>query len=201
MLLTYIGGLGITANNKSCLAHTQRVAVIGMELDSVLLRARLSTRRVQAILSCQDHFRQVRVVSALTCQRLLGLLMAGLIADSPGPAPSPASSMVVQLPLAVPEAPPPAASDHAVPWGIEVAMSFLSLRWGGYSEIVPPVSTDVSQIGWGWCVCDQGQVGCRLPLGRQAHLYTRALSCTAGPSVFPCTSQVKTCPFSPGQHP
>ena len=55
------------------------------------------------------------------------------------------------------------------------------------------------RLGW----CDQGQVGQRLlatPLEGQAHQYTRALSCTAGPSVFPSTSEGKTCPCENGQH-
>ena len=67
MLLTHIGGLGITVNDKkSRLTPTQRVAFIVMEPDSVLIRARLPPRRVQVILSCLD-FRQGRVISALIC--------------------------------------------------------------------------------------------------------------------------------------
>ena len=68
MLLTHIGVLGITVNDKrSHLTPTQRVAFIGMELESILMRECLPTRRVQVILSCLDHFRQGRVVSTLTC--------------------------------------------------------------------------------------------------------------------------------------
>ena len=50
MLLTHISGLVITVNDKkSHLMPTQRMAFIGIELDSVLMRACLPTRRVQVI--------------------------------------------------------------------------------------------------------------------------------------------------------
>ena len=75
MLLTHIGKLGITVNDKKIrLMPTQRVAFIGMELDLVLMRACQPTRMVQVILSCLVHFRQRRVVFVLTCQHLFGLL-------------------------------------------------------------------------------------------------------------------------------
>ncbi|KAK6300942.1 hypothetical protein J4Q44_G00290400 [Coregonus suidteri] len=159
-----IGRLSITVNDKkSRLMPTQRVAFIGMELDSVLMRARLPTRRVQAILSCLDHFRQGRVVSALTCQRLLGLLTA--------------ASLLIPLGL---------LHLRRLQWWFNShRLLLLSLRWGGDAEDVPPGAGQHRRLPdrlWG---CDQGQVGQRLlatPLERQAHQYTRAPSCTAGPA-------------------
>ena len=64
---------------------TQRVAFIVMELDSVLMRACLPTRRVQAILFCLDPFRQGWLLSAQIGQCLLGLLTAALLFIPLGP--------------------------------------------------------------------------------------------------------------------
>ena len=84
MLLTHISRLGITVNDKkSHLTPTQKVAFIGMEMDSVLMRARLPTRRVQAI----------HLASTLSAgeggirpdlPKPVGLADSGLIADSLG---------------------------------------------------------------------------------------------------------------------
>ncbi|XP_045545924.1 uncharacterized protein [Salmo salar] len=169
MLLTHIGRLGITVNDKG---------------------PRLPTRRVQAILSCFDHFWQGRVVSALTCQRLLGLLTAALLL----------------IPLGLLHLQPLQRwfNSHRQ---LRVTAQCLRtlLRWhccsfllgGGDAEDVLPVAGQHRPLPDQLGKCGQGQVGQRLlatPSERQAHQNTRAPSCTAGHAVCPSTSEGKTCP-------
>jgi hypothetical protein len=146
------------------------MAFIGMELDSVLMRARLPTRGVQAILTCLDYFRQGRVVSALTCQRLLGLLTAVLLL----------------IPLGLLHLRPlqrwfnshrlrPKCHHHRQ---LRVTAQCLRvlLRWRSHSFLSDGVemlrmcrrelvSTDASQIGWGCVTKGRSASGCWLPLG------------------------------------
>lgn len=59
--LAHVARLGLMVNTeKSCLVPSQRVAYLGLVLDSVAMKACLSPRRMSDILQLLPHFRRGR---------------------------------------------------------------------------------------------------------------------------------------------
>ncbi|XP_030219303.1 uncharacterized protein LOC115548682 [Gadus morhua] len=76
-LLLHVARLGLTVNFvKSRLDPSQRVAYLGMVLDSDAVRAYLSPQRVTDILLCLPRFGYGRMVPFIFCLQLLGKLTA-----------------------------------------------------------------------------------------------------------------------------
>ncbi len=71
----HLESLGLCVNmQKSILAPSQSITYLGLCLDSVEMRARLSRECAAAILSSLRHFRQSSSVQLKNFQRLLGLM-------------------------------------------------------------------------------------------------------------------------------
>ncbi len=74
-LLIHLESLGLCVNRrKSILAPSQSILYLGVCIDSLEMRARLSRERVAAILSYLRHFREGSFVHLKEFQRLLGLM-------------------------------------------------------------------------------------------------------------------------------
>ncbi len=74
-LLIHLESLGLCVNRrKSILAPSQSILYLGVCIDSLEMRARLSRERVVAILSYLRHFREGSSVHLKEFQRLLGLM-------------------------------------------------------------------------------------------------------------------------------
>ncbi len=74
-LLIHLESLGLCVNRrKSILAPSQSILYLGVCIDSLEMRARLSRERVAAILSYLRHFREGSSVHLKEFQRLLGLM-------------------------------------------------------------------------------------------------------------------------------
>ncbi len=74
-LLIHLESLGLCVNRrKSILAPSQSIMYLGVCMDSLEMRARLSRERVAAILSYLRHFREGSSVHLKEFQRLLGLM-------------------------------------------------------------------------------------------------------------------------------
>ncbi len=74
-LLMHLESLGLCVNRrKSILAPSQSITYLGVCMDSLEMRARLSRERAAAILSYLRHFREGNSVHLKTFQRLLGLM-------------------------------------------------------------------------------------------------------------------------------
>ncbi len=73
MVLSHLSQLGLQVNReKSKLSPMQRISFLGMELDSVNLRACLSEERAQSMLRCLESLQRKRAVPLKHFQRLLG---------------------------------------------------------------------------------------------------------------------------------
>ncbi|XP_056116181.1 uncharacterized protein LOC130092365 [Rhinichthys klamathensis goyatoka] len=80
MLLEHIQKLGLKLNTeKSVLIPAQSITYLGLSLDSVTFRARLSRDRVVKFTRCLNEFQRGKNVSFRTCLRLLGLMASALI--------------------------------------------------------------------------------------------------------------------------
>ncbi len=80
MLLEHIQKLGLELNiEKSVLIPTQSITYLGLSLNSVTFRARLSEDRVRKFTRCMTDFQRGNSVSFRTCLRLLGLMASALI--------------------------------------------------------------------------------------------------------------------------
>ncbi len=80
MLLEHIQKLGLELNiEKSVLIPTQSITYLGLSLNSVMFRARLSEDRVRKFTRCMTDFQRGNSVSFRTCLRLLGLMASALI--------------------------------------------------------------------------------------------------------------------------
>ncbi len=74
-LLIHLESLGLCANRrKSILAPSQSITYLGVCMDSLEMRVRLSRERAAAILSYLRHFREGSSVHLKKFQRLLGLM-------------------------------------------------------------------------------------------------------------------------------
>ncbi len=74
-LLIHLESLGLCVNRrKSILAPSQSITYLGVCVDSLEMRARLSRERAAAILSYLRHFREGSSVHLKKFQRLLGLM-------------------------------------------------------------------------------------------------------------------------------
>ncbi len=74
-VLIHLESLGLCVNRrKSILAPSQSILYLGVCMDSLEMRARLSRERVAAILSYLRHFREGSSVHLKEFQRLLGLM-------------------------------------------------------------------------------------------------------------------------------
>ncbi len=74
-LLIHLESLGLCVNRrKSILAPSQSITYLGVCMDSLEMRARLSRERAAAILSYLRHFREGSSVHLMKFQRLLGLM-------------------------------------------------------------------------------------------------------------------------------
>lgn len=79
-LLSHLAALGFTVNrDKSVLVPSQSIEFIGLHLDSVAFKARLSADRVKALLACLATFRRGAMLRFRTCLRLLGLMASALV--------------------------------------------------------------------------------------------------------------------------
>ncbi len=73
LVLRHLSHLGLRVNwEKSKLSPVQRISFLGVELDSVSMKARLTEERAQAVLNCLSSFRVRNVVPLKQFQRLLG---------------------------------------------------------------------------------------------------------------------------------
>ena len=78
-VIHHITALGFTINyEKSVLVPTQSITYIGMNIDTVSFRARLSEERVASFLSCLARFRVGQRVQFKLCQRVLGLMASAI---------------------------------------------------------------------------------------------------------------------------
>ncbi|XP_067313977.1 uncharacterized protein [Pseudorasbora parva] len=78
-VLAHITSLGFRVNvNKSKFTPSQRVIFLGMELDSVSMRARLSQERILSLTNCLSQFREGARVRYRTCLRLQGLMASSI---------------------------------------------------------------------------------------------------------------------------
>ncbi len=72
-VLSHLSRLGLRVNwEKSELSAVQRITFLGMELDSVNLKACLSVEHAQSMLNCLESFQRKRAVPLKQFQRLLG---------------------------------------------------------------------------------------------------------------------------------
>ena len=80
LLMAHLADLGFTVNReKSVLVPTQNINFIGLTLDSVAFRARLSAERVEAFPACLALFRRGTRLRFKLCLRLLGLMASALV--------------------------------------------------------------------------------------------------------------------------
>lgn len=80
LLLSHLASLGFTVNwDKSVLVPSQSVEFIGLHLNSVTCKARLSADRIKAISACLATFRRGALLHYRTCLRLLGLMASALV--------------------------------------------------------------------------------------------------------------------------
>ena len=80
VLISHLVSLGFTINvQKSVLVPTQSITFIGLCLDSVTFKARLSAERVEAFQACLALFRRGTMLKFRTCLRLLGLMASALV--------------------------------------------------------------------------------------------------------------------------
>ena len=80
VLISHLVSLGFTINvQKSVLVPTQSITFIGLCLDSVTFKARLSAERVEAFQACLALFRRGTMLTFRTCLRLLGLMASALV--------------------------------------------------------------------------------------------------------------------------
>ncbi len=81
----HLSRLGLWVNwERSKLYHGQRISFLGMELDSVILTARLSIERAQSMLNCLESFQRKRAVPLKQFQRLLGHMASAAAVTPPG---------------------------------------------------------------------------------------------------------------------
>ncbi|XP_056093378.1 uncharacterized protein LOC130072339 [Rhinichthys klamathensis goyatoka] len=74
-VLAHITSLGFQVNvSKSNFTPSQNVIFLGLELNSVSMRARLSQERVRSLMNCLTQFREGAKVQYRTCLRLQGLM-------------------------------------------------------------------------------------------------------------------------------
>lgn len=77
MVMDHLTGLGLTINGeKSNLVPSQSTQFLGIILDSPSMKAKLSQERVASMLKMISLFKLRRLVTALECQRLIGLMAA-----------------------------------------------------------------------------------------------------------------------------
>ncbi len=75
LVLRHLSQLGLRVNwEKSKLSPAQRISFLGVELDSVSMKARLTEERAQSVLNCLSSFRGRTVVPLKRFQRLLGYM-------------------------------------------------------------------------------------------------------------------------------
>lgn len=80
LLLSHLASLGFTVNwDKSVLVPSQSIEFIGLHLDSIAFKARLSADRIRALQACLANFRRGALLRFRTCLRLLGLMASALI--------------------------------------------------------------------------------------------------------------------------
>ncbi|XP_041864797.1 uncharacterized protein LOC121654646 [Melanotaenia boesemani] len=80
VLTSHLAALGFTINwEKSVLSPTQDITFIGLSLNSVEFRARLSVERVKALRACLALFRRGAWLKFRLCLRLLGLMASALV--------------------------------------------------------------------------------------------------------------------------
>ncbi|XDV17714.1 hypothetical protein PO909_023534 [Leuciscus waleckii] len=78
-VLAHITSLGFKVNaSKNNLTPSQNVFFLGLELNSVSLRARLSQERVRSLMNCLSQFREGARVQYRTCLRLQGLMASSI---------------------------------------------------------------------------------------------------------------------------
>ncbi|KAL0200730.1 hypothetical protein M9458_003917, partial [Cirrhinus mrigala] len=77
--LAHITALGFKVNvSKSNLTPSQNVIFLGLELNSLTMRARLSQQRTLSLLNCLSLFREGARVQYRTCLRLQGLMASAV---------------------------------------------------------------------------------------------------------------------------
>ncbi|XDV25867.1 hypothetical protein PO909_029703 [Leuciscus waleckii] len=78
-VLAHITSLGFKVNaSKNNLTPSQNVIFLGLELNSVSMRARLSQERVRSLMDCLSQFREGTRVQYRTCLRLQGLMASSI---------------------------------------------------------------------------------------------------------------------------
>ncbi|XP_033980402.1 uncharacterized protein LOC117477766 [Trematomus bernacchii] len=77
-LVSHLSSLGFIVNwKKSCPLPSQVIIYLGVELNSALMRARLSQQRVEKVTALLRRVTPRRVVTALSVMQLLGMMSAG----------------------------------------------------------------------------------------------------------------------------
>lgn len=80
LLLSHLASLGFTVNwEKSVLIPSQSIEFIGLHLNSITCKARLSADRIKALSACLATFRRGTLLHYRTCLRLLGLMASALV--------------------------------------------------------------------------------------------------------------------------
>lgn len=78
-VLTHIKALGFRVNvSKSSFTPSQNVTFLGLELNSITMRARLSQECILSLLNCLSQFREGARVQYRTCLRLQGLMASAI---------------------------------------------------------------------------------------------------------------------------
>ena len=78
-VLAHITSLGFKVNaSKSNLTPSQNVIFLGLELNSVSMRAHLSQECVRSLMDCLSQFREGARVQYRTCLRLQGLMASSI---------------------------------------------------------------------------------------------------------------------------
>ena len=135
----HLQALGFLFNwKKSTLVPQQSTAFLGLELDSLPMRARLSETRLENPLKAVEPRRQSRTISLHQCSVILGLMTAAMVAVPPGAAlHGPLSGMVPQAPrpgkapVPHPHSSPSSSSGRSPP-ASSGQMGGPQLAFGGY---------------------------------------------------------------------
>ncbi|XP_051994281.1 uncharacterized protein LOC127652201 [Xyrauchen texanus] len=78
-VLTHITSLGFRVNvSKSNFTPAQSVIFLGLELNSISMRARLSQERVRSLMNCLSQFKEGTNVPYRKCLRLQGLMASAI---------------------------------------------------------------------------------------------------------------------------
>ncbi|XP_078111105.1 uncharacterized protein LOC144520878 isoform X1 [Sander vitreus] len=130
-VLRHLQTLGFAINwQKSSLVPAQSIVYLGVDINSIVMRARLSAPRRDALISLLSRTTLHATVSPLSVMRLLGMMSAGSRSCPPGSPPHEENPEVVSSPAPQPHTPQVATAEHP---------SFSSVRPGILGKPSDPV--------------------------------------------------------------